>query len=49
MGWLIIAGAFAAVCALSAYLSHRWGRGSHSEMSVDMEAQAHLRPPKTLI
>ena len=49
MGWIVIGAAFAGICALSAWLAQRWGRGAHSEMSVDMEAQAHNRPPKTLV
>jgi hypothetical protein len=49
MGWLIIGGAFAVVFAVSALLSHRWGRGSHSPMSENLEIEAHRRGPKTWI
>lgn len=49
MGWIFMGIAFAAVCGISAWMASRWGRGAHTGMSVDMETQAHLRPPKTLI
>lgn len=49
MGWMVIGAAFATLCGLSAYLSHRWGRGANSGMSVNMETEAHLRSPKTWI
>ena len=49
VGWIILGGEFAGVCALSAWLARRWGRGAHSEMSVDMEVQARNRPPKMLM
>lgn len=49
-GWLIIAGAFAFACLVSAVMAHRWGRGSHTGMSEGMEVEAHRpRLPKTWI
>lgn len=49
MGWILVGVAFAVACAISGWMANRWGHGAHTGMSVDLETQAHNRPPKTLI